>query len=63
MKSRFSRLEARMEALVEGTFARLFAGHIHPRDVAVQLARALEDSAREGFAATRYAVRLNPADA
>lgn len=52
-----------MEALVEGTFARLFAGHIHPRDVAVQLARALEDSAREGFAATRYAVRLHPADA
>jgi hypothetical protein len=63
MKDRFSRLEARVEALVEGTFARLFAGHVHPRDVAVQLARALEDSAASGPPATLYAVRLNPADA
>jgi hypothetical protein len=63
MKDRFSRLEARVEALVEGTFARLFAGHIHPRDVAVQLARALEDSAASGTPATHYAVRLHPADA
>lgn len=53
-----------MEALVEGTFARLFAGRLHPRDVAVQLARALEDSAAGGtIPALRYAVRLNPADA
>lgn len=64
MTNRFSKLEARMEALVEGTFARLFAGRIHPRDVAVQLARALEDSAAGGTTpALRYAVRLNPADA
>lgn len=62
MKDRFSRLEARVEALVEGTFARLFAGHVHPRDVAVQLARALEDSAAAGRPATHYAVRLHPAD-
>src|SRR5687768_13865335 len=63
MKDRFSRLEARVEALVEGTFARLFAGHVHPRDVAVQLARALEDSAANGAPATHYAVRLHPSDA
>jgi hypothetical protein len=63
MKDRFSRLEARVEALVEGTFARLFAGRVHPRDVAVQLARALEDSAASGLAATQYAVRLHPEDA
>lgn len=63
MKDRFSRLEARVEALVEGTFARLFAGHVQPRDVAVQLARALEDSAAAGAPATHYAVRLHPADA
>ena len=63
MKGRFSRLEARVESLVEGTFARLFAGHVHPRDVAVQLARALEDSAASGTPATHYAVRLNPDDA
>jgi hypothetical protein len=63
MKGQFSRLEARVEALVEGTFARLFAGRVHPRDVALQLARALEDSAADGTPATHYAVHLNPADA
>src|SRR6266568_5108641 len=59
----FSKLEARMESLVEGTLARLFAGHVHPRDVALQLARALEDSAAAGATGTHYNVRLNPADA
>jgi hypothetical protein len=62
-RGRLSRLEARMESLVEGTFARLFAGHIHPREVVRQLARALEDSAAAGTPGTRYQVRLNPADA
>jgi hypothetical protein len=62
-KSRLTRLEERMEALVEGTFARLFAGRLQPRDIALQLARALEDSAASGAPALRYAVRLNPADA
>lgn len=52
-----------MEALIEGTFARLFAGRVHPRDVALRLARALEDSAGDGAPAVRYTVRLNPADA
>ena len=58
-----SQLEARIEALVEGTFARLFAGHVHPRDVALQLARALEDSAASGEPGTLYHVRMNPVDA
>lgn len=62
-KSRLTQLEERMEALVEGTFARLFAGRLQPRDIALQLARALEDSAAGGAPALRYAVRLNPADA
>jgi len=62
MSSRFSRLEARMEALIEGSFARMFSGGIHPRDVALRLARALEDSAAAGIPATRFVVRLNPAD-
>jgi hypothetical protein len=58
-----SRLEAHIEALVEGAFARLFAGHVHPRDVALQLARALEDSAAGGEPGTLYEVKLNPVDA
>ena len=63
MKNRLSQLEARMEAIVEGSFARLLSGRVHPRDIAIQLARALEDSAAAGTPATRYAVHLNPADA
>ncbi len=60
MRSQFSWLEARVEALVEG----LFANRLHPQDLAVQLARALEDSASAGRPpATRYLVRLNPAEA
>jgi len=62
-QGRFTRLEARIETLVEGTFARLFAGHVHPRAVALQLARALEDSAVAGAPAARYTVHLNPGDA
>ncbi len=62
-RGRFTRLEARIEALVEGTLARLLAGHVHPRDVALQLARALEDSATAGSPGTHYTVRLNPEDA
>jgi hypothetical protein len=58
-----SKLESRMEALIEGAFARLFAGRVHPRDVALRLARALEDTAGDGVPAVRYTVRLNPADA
>jgi hypothetical protein len=63
MKSSFTKLESYMESLVEGTFSRLFAGRVHPRDVALQLARALEDSAVSGEPATRYTVHLNPVDA
>jgi hypothetical protein len=63
MKTGFSKLESYMESLVEGTFSRLFAGRVHPRDVALQLARALEDSAAAGEPATHYIVHLNPLDA
>lgn len=63
MKDQLSRIEERMEALVEGTFARLFRGRLHPRDLALQLARALEDSLAGGTPALRYALRLNPSDA
>jgi hypothetical protein len=62
-KGRLSQLEAHMEAMVEGTFARLFASHVYPRDVALQLARALEDSMATGAPGTHYTVRLNPLDA
>jgi hypothetical protein len=68
MKNGMARLEARVERLVEGTFARLFAGRLHPREVALALARAMEDQAAPtaagpGRAPEMYRVRLNTRDA
>jgi hypothetical protein len=68
MKNGISRLESRVEQLVEGTFARLFAGRLHPREVALQLARAMEDNlvpmpSGPARAPQYYLVRLNPQDA
>ncbi|MBN1681690.1 MAG: FHA domain-containing protein [Anaerolineae bacterium] len=64
---RFSRFEERIQALVEGSFARLFAGQLQPREVALQLARAMEDEARQnadGFLAAPnvYTVHIHPHD-
>ena len=64
-KRRFSQFEERIQALVEGGFSRLFAGRLHPREVALRLAHAMEDGASEGekrTAPNAYAVRLNPED-
>ena len=68
MKNGFSRLEARVERLVEGTFARLFADRLHPREVALQLARAMEDNSAPSAsglprAPQNYIVHLHPKDA
>ncbi|MEO8609779.1 MAG: DUF3662 and FHA domain-containing protein [Chloroflexota bacterium] len=40
-----ARLEAQLERLVEGTFSQLFGKKIRAQDIALQLARAMEDSA------------------
>ncbi len=59
--------EDRIQQLVEGGLARLFAGRLHPREVAVQLARAMEDHAVPGdyglgIAPDTFLTRLNPRD-
>jgi FHA domain-containing protein len=63
----FSRLEDRIQWLVEGGFARLFSGQLHPRDVATQLIKAVEDSLLQpidgiSVAPDIYLIRLNPDD-
>lgn len=63
----FSRFEAHIQRLIEGGFARLFAGRLHPREVAIRLARAMEDEAvvaADGAmrAPDVYLVRLHPLD-
>jgi hypothetical protein len=67
MQDHLSRFEDRIQQIVEGGFARLFAGRLHPREVATRLARAMEDRAypdAEGrmTAPDIYVIRLNPAD-
>ncbi len=65
--NRIARFEALAQQLVEGTFARLFAGPLHPLEVATQVARAMEDAqtrAPEGLplAPTSYRIDLHPQD-
>ncbi|MBM4422064.1 MAG: DUF2662 domain-containing protein [Chloroflexi bacterium] len=68
MSDRLSRLEAQIENFVEGTLTRLLAGRLQAREVAVRLARAMEDHAHLGpkdarLAPLYYHVRINPDDA
>ena len=68
MSERLAKLEARIEQLVEGTLSRLLAGRLQTREVAVRLARAMEDHAAPGpggslLAPAAYRVHLNPDDA
>lgn len=65
--SKIAHFEALAERLVEGTFARLFAGRLSPREVATHLARAMEDYrvlSTEGIpqAPTHYWVYLHAGD-
>lgn len=65
--SKIERFEALAERLVEGTFARLFAGHLRPLEVVTHLTRAMEDYqaiAPDGTprAPTHYWVYLHPDD-
>ena len=41
-----ARLEAQLERLVEGTFSQLFGKKVRAQDIAMQLARAMEDGAK-----------------
>ncbi len=65
--STISRFEAMAERLVEGTFARLFAGRLSPLEVATGLIRAMEDYQTIGPDGTaqppsHYWVYLHPED-
>lgn len=65
--SKIVRFEALAERLVEGTFARLFAGQLSPLEVATHLTRAMEDDqivSPDGTsqAPTHYWVYLHPND-
>jgi len=62
-----ARFEALAEQWVEGTFARLFGGQIHPLEVATYVARAMEDACSQAadgapLAPTHYRIDLHPQD-
>lgn len=63
----FSQFEDRIQHLIEGGFARLFSGRLHPHELAVQLAKAMEDGAVHGLdgqliVPDTYCIRLNVHD-
>lgn len=58
----FSHFETLAQRLVEGSFNRLFSGRIQLYDIALHLARALEDSQSENLVANQYYVQLHPTD-
>jgi len=65
--SKIAYFEALAERLVEGTFVRLFAGRLSPLEVAMHLARALEDNQvvqpdGKSQAPTHYWIYLHPDD-
>ena len=65
--SKITRFETLVERLVEGTFARLFAGRLSPSEVATHLVRAMEDnqvtcSDEKPHAPTHYHVFIHPDD-
>jgi len=62
-----ARLEAKLEHLIEGAFAQLFSKTIRAQDIALHLARAMEDGiqpASDGdprpYAPDHYIIRVNP---
>jgi hypothetical protein len=62
-----ARLEAHLERLVEGAFTHIFGRTIRPHEIAVQLARAMEDGvvpARAGdprsLAPDQYVIHMHP---
>lgn len=61
-----TRLEEQLERLVEGAFTQFFGKKVHAHDIALELARAMEDAAAPGhpgdprpIAPDRYTIFLN----
>lgn len=61
------RLESQLEQLIEGTLTGLFGKHIHAGDIALQLARAMENNLRSAedddsrqIAPNDYAIHTSP---
>jgi hypothetical protein len=67
MRDQFAQFEDQIQHLIEGGFARLFAGRLHPRELAIQLIKSMEDLASRTpdgqlIAPDAYCIRLSPQD-
>lgn len=60
--NKLSRFEDLIRRVVEGTLDQALRSGYLPNTIAVRLTRAMEDSAEEGFVASRYQVNLQPGD-
>ncbi|MCA9875963.1 MAG: DUF3662 domain-containing protein [Ardenticatenaceae bacterium] len=60
---RLSEFEARAQQLVEGSFGRLLGGELGALDVTNRLAKALEDSQKDGRVADIFTISLHQQDA
>lgn len=56
----FLRLERLAQELIEGSFDRVLGSGTSPGNIAARLARAMEESERDGLAADSYLVHVNP---
>ncbi len=65
-KQHFARFEAQLEQLIEGAFTQLFGTRLQAQDLAIQLARAMEEGAKtesgdpRPVAPDQYIVLLHP---
>lgn len=66
-EEKLARFEANIERLVESAFANFFGKKVYAQDIALQLARSMEDRSRPGdagdprpIAPDYYAIELNP---
>ncbi len=58
----FRKFEALAQQLIEGSLQRFFGSGLTVSDVAVELAKAMEDVAQDGQVPSQYDIHLNPAD-
>ncbi len=61
-KKPLERFEAIAQRLVEGSLGRLFGGRLDPLEISAEIARAIEDTQRDGLAPNKYVVSLHPVD-